>query len=63
MMVIPYSQPSLVYDDNKSVLVNASMPDSVLKKSNSITFSFVQEWIVIIKCIVVFTIQCVGYVL
>lgn len=46
-MGIPYSQPSLVYGDNKSVLANASMPASVLKKKvHSIANNFVQEGVV-----------------
>ena len=44
MMGIPCSVPSLVYGDNKSVLVNASMPESVLKKkAHSIAYNFVRE--------------------
>ena len=47
MMGIPCSQPSLIYGDNKSVLANASMPDSVLKKkAHSIAYNFVQEGVV-----------------
>lgn len=47
MMGIPCSQPSLVYGDNKSVLANASMPDSVLKKkAHSIAYNFVREGVV-----------------
>ena len=39
--------PSLVYGDNKSVLANASMPDSVLKKkAHSIAYNFVREGVV-----------------
>ena len=42
MMGIPCSQPSLVYGDNKSVLTNASMLDSILKKkAHSIAYNFV----------------------
>ena len=42
MMGIPSSQPSLVYGDNKSVLADASLPDSVLKKkAHSIAYNFV----------------------
>ncbi len=47
MMGIPCSQPLLVYGDNKSVLANASMPNSALKKkSNSIADNFVREGVV-----------------
>ena len=46
-MDIACSQPSLVYDDNKSVLANVSMPDSVLKKkAHSIAYNFVHEGVV-----------------
>lgn len=41
---IPVDMPCLIYGDNKSVLVNSSVPDSVLrKKSNSIAYHFVRE--------------------
>ena len=44
MMGIPVQGPSYVFGDNKSVLTNASIPDSVLrKKSNSIAYNFVRE--------------------
>ena len=44
MMSIPCSGPAYIYGDNQSVLVNSSMPDSVLKKkSNSIAYNFVRE--------------------
>ena len=47
MMGIPCSVPSLIYGDNKSVLSNASMPDSVLKKkAHSIAYNFVREGVV-----------------
>ena len=47
MMGISCSQPSLIYGDNKSVLANASMPDSVLKKkAHSIAYNFVREGVV-----------------
>ena len=47
MMDIHCSGPSLVYGDNKSVLKNASIPHSMLKKnSNSISYSFVQQGVV-----------------
>ena len=43
-MGIPVDLPCFVYGDNKSVLVNGSEPDSVLrKKSNSIAYHFVRE--------------------
>ena len=36
--------PAYILGDNKSVLVNSSVPTSVLrKKSNSIAFHFVRE--------------------
>ena len=44
MMGIPVDGPALIYGDNKSVLKNSSIPDSVLrKKSNSIAYHFVRE--------------------
>ena len=44
MMGIPVEGPSFIFGDNKSVLVNSSKPDSVLKKkSNSIAYHFVRE--------------------
>ena len=44
MMGINISGPTFVYGDNQSVLANTSGPDLALnKKSNSITFHFVQE--------------------
>ena len=44
MMGIPVDEHSFVFGDNKSVLVNSSQPDSVLKKkSNSIAYNFVRE--------------------
>ena len=44
MMGIPLDQPTYIYADNKSVLVNSSNPESTLKKkSNSIAFHFVRE--------------------
>ena len=43
-MGIPVEGPSYIFGDNKSVLVNSSVPDSVLqKKSNSIAYHFVRE--------------------
>ena len=44
MMGIPVDQPTYIYADNKSVLVNSSDPESVLKKkSNSVAYNFVRE--------------------
>ena len=44
MMGIPVDGPAFIFGDNKSVLVNSSQPDSVLKKkSNSIAYHFVRE--------------------
>ena len=44
MMGIPCEGPTYVYGDNKSVLFNTSIPDSVLKKkSQSIAYHFVRE--------------------
>ena len=44
MMGIPCELPTFIYGDNKSVLSNTSVPDSVLKKkSNSIAYHFVRE--------------------
>jgi len=44
MMGIPCDFPSYVYGDNQSVLVNSSVPTSVLKKKScSIAYHFVRE--------------------
>ena len=44
MMGILVDGPSFVYGDNKLVLVNSSVPESVLrKKSNSIAYNYVRE--------------------
>ena len=44
MMGIAVDEPAYIYGDNKSVLSNASVPESVLKKkSNSIAYNFVRE--------------------
>ena len=44
MMGIPCEYPSFIYGDNKSVLINASNPFSMLKKkSSSIAYHFVRE--------------------
>ena len=43
-MGIPVEGPSYIFGDNKSVLANSSVPDSMLqKKSNSIAYHFVRE--------------------
>ena len=43
-MGIEVNGPAYIYGDNKSVLSNASVPESVLKKkSNSIAYNFVRE--------------------
>ena len=44
MMGIPCNGPTYIEGDNQSVLVNASIPDSILKKkSQSIAYFFVRE--------------------
>lgn len=44
MMSIPLEMPTRVFGDNQSVLANASMPHSTLKKKlSSIAFHFVRE--------------------
>ena len=44
MMGIPCELPTYIYGDNQSVLCNASIPDSALKKkSQSIAYHFVRE--------------------
>ena len=44
MMGIYFNGPAYIFGDNKSVLSNGSMPDSVLwKKSNSIAYHFIRE--------------------
>ena len=44
MMGIPVDEPTFIFGDNKSVLSNSLIPDSVLnKKSNSIGYHFVRE--------------------
>ena len=44
MMGIPVDLPSYIYGDNQSVLVNSSIPTSVIKKkSSSIAYHFVRE--------------------
>ena len=44
MMGIPCDEPTYIYGDNQSVLANASVPESALKKkSQSIAYHFVRE--------------------
>ena len=44
MMGIPVDGPAFIYGDNKSVLSNASIAESVLKnKSNSVAYNFVRD--------------------
>ena len=44
MMVISISGPSYIYGDNMSVVLNASWPESLLrKKSNSVCYPLVHE--------------------
>jgi len=43
MMVIPVNGPVYILGDDKSVLCNTSIPDSTLKKSQSIEYHFVRE--------------------
>ena len=44
MTGIPFPDPCYVYGDNKSVLYNTTLPESILKKrSNSIAYRFVRE--------------------
>ena len=44
MMGIPSGFPSFIFGDNKSVLVNSTVPHAVLKKkSYSISYHFVRE--------------------
>lgn len=44
MMEISCTEPTFVYGDNKSILFNTTIPDSMLKKnSQSITYHFVRE--------------------
>lgn len=43
-MVIPMDGPCYTYGDNNSVMMNSSLPDSVLhKKSNLIAYNFIRE--------------------
>ena len=43
-MGIPVEEPTCIYGDNQSVLANATVPDSTLKKkSQSIAYHFVYE--------------------
>ena len=44
MMGISCEDPAFIYGDNQSVLANATIPDSMLKKrSQSIAYHFVRE--------------------
>ena len=44
MMGIPINDPTFVYGDNKSMVYNTSIPESVLrKKNNSISYHFIRE--------------------
>lgn len=44
MMGIPIKDPTFVYGDNKSMVYNTSIPESVLrKKNNSISYHFIRE--------------------
>ena len=44
MIGIPVDGPAFIYGDNKSVLSNSSIRESVLKKkSNSVAYNFVRE--------------------
>ena len=44
MMVIPINDPTFVYGDNKSMVYNTSIPESVLrKKNNFISYHFIRE--------------------
>ena len=44
MMGIPINEPSFIYGDNKSMIYNTSIPESVLRKKNhSISYHFIRE--------------------
>ena len=43
MGVLPLDGPANVMADNMSVVKNTSIPESVLKKSNSIAYHYVRE--------------------
>ena len=44
MLGIHVENPAYIYGDNKSVLVNSTIPHSTLKKkSNSISYHFIRE--------------------
>lgn len=44
MMVIPCDYPTFIFGDNKSVLANSTIPQSMLKKKScSISYHFVRE--------------------
>ena len=55
MMGIPCEYPSFIYGDNKSVLINASNPFSMLKKKSSlIAYHFVRENVSKDECRVIY---------
>ena len=43
MMGIPYDSPAYIEADNQSVLCNTTIPDSTLKKSQSIAYHMIRE--------------------
>ena len=44
MFGIPVDEPAFIYEDNQSVLINVSAPESTLKKkSHSVAYHFVRE--------------------
>ena len=44
MFGIPVDEPVFIHGDNKSVIVNASAPESTInKKSQSIAFHFIRK--------------------
>ena len=44
MMGIPLNDPAYIYGDNKSMIFNTSIPESVLRKKNhSIAYHFIRE--------------------
>ena len=50
MMGIPVDGPAFIYGDNKSVLANSSIPESVLKKKHcSVAYHYVREAIASMK--------------
>ena len=51
MMGIPCEFPSYIFGDNQSVLVNSTVPESMLrKKSSSIAYHFVRECVAADEC-------------